>query len=155
MAIKLSEEIKELFQDKNALKVLATTDEKGDPHVAFKNSFHINEEGQLIYLEIIETSETNRNLVSSIWFNRKVAVNILCANKKSYQIKGKPIKAIISGAIFEKYYKEVRSKFEDSDLSTVWIIEPEEIREETFKVRREKEEKEHLLLIHLDRLVKR
>jgi len=154
MAIKLSKEIKELFEDKDTLKVLATTDKNGTPHVVFKNSFHINEEGQLVYLEIIETSETNRNLVSSIWFNRKVAVNVFRNDKKSYQIKGKPIKALISGRIFEKYYKEVRSKFEDLDLSTVWIIEPEEVKEETFNIRIEKEAKEHPLLIHLDRLVK-
>ncbi len=152
MAIELSKEIKELFSNKSSLKALASTDTEGVPHLVFKDSFHINDDGKIVYLEIIETSKTNKNLVSSIWFNKKVAINILAEDKRSYQIKGTPIKAIISGKIFEKYYREVQEKFGDWDLSTAWVIEPEEVREETFSVRRVTEEKEHLILRHLDRV---
>jgi len=154
MGIELNQTIRDLFSDPNSLKVLASTDAEGIPHLAFKNSLQINDEGKIVFLEIIESSQTNKNLVSSIWFNRKIAINILAQDKRSYQIKGTPIKAIISGQVFEKYYLDVREKFGDIDLSTVWIIEPEELREETFSVRREIEEKEHPLLRHLDRLTK-
>lgn len=153
MSVNLSEEVKSLFLDKDSIKVLASTDENGDPHAVFKGSIHINEEGKVVYLELIESSTTNRNLVSSIWFDKKVAINIVNKDKKSYQIKGRPIKAIISGSVFQKYYKFIQEKLEGgSDLSTVWIIDPESVVEETFQVRREKEEKEHPLLRHLDRL---
>lgn len=153
MSIELSKDIKDLFLDKDTIKVLASTNAEGIPHLVFKNSVHVNDEGKIIFLEIIDSSITNKNLVSSIWFNRKIAINILAKDKRSYQIKGTPIKAIIAGAIFQKYYIEVQKEFGDCDLSTVWVIDPEEVREETFSVRREKEEREHPLLRHLDRLI--
>jgi hypothetical protein len=36
------------------------------------------------------------------------------------------------------------------DLSTIWIVEPEEVIEETFAVRKVREEALHPLLRHLD-----
>ncbi|WP_425802689.1 pyridoxamine 5'-phosphate oxidase family protein [Desulfitobacterium sp. Sab5] len=154
MGIELNQAIRDMFAERENIKILATTDNEGNPHLVVKHSLHINDDGKIVYLEIIESSQTNKNLVSSIWFNRRVAINVLTKGKRSYQIKGTPIKAIIAGKTFEKYYSEVREKLGDIDLSTVWLIEPEEIREETFSIRREKEEKEHPLLRHLDRLTK-
>lgn len=155
MTVKLSQEIKEIFLDKESIKVLGTVDEFGVPHVVFKDSIDINAKGEIVYLELIETSITNRNLVSSIWFDRKVSINVVDKNKKSYQIKGIPTEAIISGAIFEKYYEEVQRKLgDDYDLSTVWIIEPEIVVEQTLSVRIKIEEEKHPLLKHLDRLAK-
>lgn len=152
MAIELTKEIKELFEDPQSIKVLATTGRDGNLNVVFKQSLRINEQGYIEYKELIETSQTNKNMVYSIWFHKLVSVNIRNGNK-SYQIKGYPYRSLIAGREFEAAYREVQEKHGKIDLSAVWRIEPVEIREETFDKRRVEEEEEHPILKHLDRLI--
>lgn len=154
MTIKLEEEIIELLNSKDTVKVLATLNRDNIPHVAFKEFLDVNADGNILYLELIESSQTNSNMVNSIWFKRKVAINIKSQDGRSYQIKGTPIRALISGPIFENYYKLVSEKIEDGDLSTVWIIRPEEVINETYEIRKKEEEEKHPLLKHVDRLAK-
>lgn len=154
MSFKLEELVVALINAKDSVKVLATTDKKGVPHVVVKDSISVNEKDELIYLELIESSKTNENLVSSIWFKRRVAVNVTGSDGTSFQIKGTPVKCIISGPVFEHYYIAAKERYKEADLSAVWVIEPEEARNETYAFRREEEEKQHPLLIHLDRLAK-
>lgn len=154
MTIKLEEEIIELLNSKDTVKALATLNTNNIPHVVFKESLDVNEDGNILYLELIESSQTNSNMVNSIWFKRKVAINIKSQDGRSYQIKGTPVRALISGPIFENYYKLVSEKIEDGDLSTVWIIRPEEIINETYEIRKKEEEEKHPLLKHVDRLAK-
>jgi hypothetical protein len=149
----LSERIHVLLQDQLAVKVLATADQQGQPHIVLADSLTANDKGQLVYLELIETSRTNINLVNSIWFKRKVAVQ-LSRGGEAYLIKGYPVYSIISGPVFEHYYRSAREQNPDFDLSTVWIIEPDEINEDTYSARKSKERAEHPLVMHLDRLAK-
>ncbi|WP_038323027.1 hypothetical protein ACRQU7_05295 [Caproiciproducens sp. R1] len=152
MSIQLNDQVIALINDPKTLKVLASADQNGVPHVVFKGSVSVNADGKLQYLEIIETSQTNRNLVHSIWFRRQVAVGILTQDSRSYQIKGTPVRAVICGELFEENYIAVRERFgKDADLSTVWIIDPEEIREETFSVQASREREAYPLIGHLDR----
>lgn len=154
MAAALEQKVVELLNDVNSVKVLATTDKEGSPHVTFKNSIRAREDGYIQYWELIETSKTNKNMVNSIWFHKQVAINVY-ADGVSYQIKGIPYKAIISGKEFEEAYKQVRERFKDGDLSTVWLIEPLQITEETFQKRKAQEEEQHPILKHLDRLLEK
>lgn len=154
MAIKLEKEIIDLITGDKTLKVLATSDKDGVPHVVFKGSINIDGDGNIVYLELLESSKTNSNLVNSIWFRKKVAVTVKSEEGRSVQIKGTPVRCLITGPVFEQYYKLVRKRNEENDLAAVWIIEPEEIREETYKVRKVEEESKHPLLLHLDRLSK-
>ncbi len=151
MAVILNDEIKALLLEKTTVKAIATVDREGNPHVAYKGSLHINDEGNLEFYELLESSQTNKNMVWSIWFKKTVAVNILGKDGTSYQMKGVPRKAVIAGREFQRHYNLVQEKYGDMDLSTVWIIEPEEVVEESFKKRRAAEEKEHPILGHLDR----
>lgn len=82
MAITINNEIRELLRDKQTLKVLASVDKTGKPHVAFKGSIDVDEDGNLYYLEVLESSQTNKNLTNSIWFDKYVAINILVPTKK-------------------------------------------------------------------------
>jgi hypothetical protein len=73
---------------------------------------------------------------------------------RSYQIKGIPVKALICGREFQDAYSAVQNTLgKDADLSTVWIIEPREIREETPGIRREEHREKYPLAGHLDRYV--
>jgi len=155
MAIQLNEEVKELLQDKDTLKVLATTGENGIPHVVIKQTLHLGEDGNLVYLELIESSRTNKNLVRAIWFDRKVALALKGKDGESWQITGKPVKAHVTGPIFQKHYVSVRERLGDVDLATVWVIEPEEVTDQSFSARRKEEEALHPTFAHLDRLAKR
>jgi general stress protein 26 len=154
MVVQLANEVTELLKDDETVKVLATTNENGVPHVAIKQSIQLGEDGKIIYLELLESSKTNKNLVKSIWFNRKVAIALKGKEKESYQIIGRAVKAIISGPVFQKHYVDIREKLGDVDLATVWVIEPEEVSNQTFSVRKAQEEATHPIFKHLDRLNK-
>lgn len=153
MAIELSKEIRALFANKDNLKVLATADEHGVPHVTVKDSLFIHENGQVVYLEMLEKSVTNRNMTHSLWFERPVAVNVIAKNR-SFQIKGIPVKTLIAGREYESYYREAEKINPENDLTAVYFIEPTEVREETYAVRLAEEKKKHPLYVHLDKLAK-
>jgi hypothetical protein len=87
-------------------------------------------------------------------FDKKVAINILTKDGKSFKIVGRPLRSITCGKLFEKTYELLREKRGDVDLSAIWIIQPEEIREETFAVRIKEEEEAYPIIKHLDRFVK-
>ena len=156
MAVRFDQEIVDMLQDKKTVKVLATTSENGAPHVVIKQTLHLGDDGNLVYLELLESSLTNKNLVRSIWFDRRISIALRGENGHSYQIIGRPVKAVISGPVFQRHYVSVRESLgEDVDLATVWIIEPEEVRNQTPAVRRRQEGDAHPLFIHLDRLAKK
>ena len=156
MAVKLTDDIITLLErGGDTVKALATVDGSGVPHAVFKDAVYADEEGNLISLEIIESSRTNSNLVHSIWFKRKVTLSLLGSDGTSYQIKGTPVRCIVTGPVFERHYREIRGKLGDVDLAAVWVIEPEEIRNETFRVRTEEEAAAHPLFLHLDRIAKK
>ncbi len=150
--IKLHKEVVELFQDRDARKALATVDENGVPHLVFKGSLTILEDGTIAYAERLDSSQANKNMVRSIWFGKTVAVTVI-KDGTAYQIKGKPHKCLIAGPLFKEFLIKVREKEgDDADIQSVWIITPEEIRDETLSRRiREEEEKRPFFNRHLDR----
>jgi hypothetical protein len=154
MAISINEELAALLGKEDTVKLLVTTDEKGAPHAVVKESLQIDADNQLIYLELLESSQTNRNMVRSIWFNHPITVAVVGASGESFQIKGNPVKAIVSGLVFRKYYEQVREQNGDADLAAVWVIEPKEVVDQSFLVRRQQEAERRPYFKHLDRLAK-
>ncbi|HEX9022889.1 MAG TPA: pyridoxamine 5'-phosphate oxidase family protein [Geobacteraceae bacterium] len=154
MATKLSAEIIDLLGDSETTKVLATLDADGFPHAVVKQSLQPGEDGEIIYLELLESSQTNRNLVRSIWFNQKVAIALKGKDGRSWQVKGRPVRTHITGPLFQRHYTEIRERLGDVDLAAVWVIEPEEVIEESFAARRSEEERKHPVFTHLDRLAR-
>jgi hypothetical protein len=154
MAAKLNKEIIALFSSDDSTKVLATVTENGYPHAAAKRFIRVDDDGNLLYLELVESSRTQKNLVRSIWFDHKVSISVSDSNGQSWQIKGKPVKTLITGPVFLHHYRDVRQRLGDVDLSAVWVIEPEEIINESILVRHAEEEQAHPLFRHLDRLAK-
>lgn len=150
MAVTLSDYVKELLRSRDTKKVLATVDKNGVPNVAFKGSITADEEGNILVLELLETSQTNKNLTYSLWFDKIVTVSVLGENGVSYQIKGVPKKVHIDGPYFEQKYKEVKARNPQSDLSGVWIIEPTEVKEQTYSVRLQEQKEQHPIIGHLD-----
>lgn len=152
MSIKLGNEVIGIIEDNNTLKIVSTSDEDGVPNASIKQSLYVNGDGNIEYLELLESSKTNRNLNYAIWFDKKVSVLLKGDGDLSYEVKGKPLKALISGVKFQEKYVEIRSKLGDVDLAVVWIIEPEEVINKSYFFRKAKEESEHPFFKHLDRL---
>jgi hypothetical protein len=148
----LSHQTKELINDRSVTKVIATRDENGTPYAVVSPFLQLGEKGELVHLELLEKSASNRNLLRSLWFEKKISVTLYAATGESYVITGRPVKAHISGPVFRHYYQQVRSSIADGDLSTVWLIEPEEVVDETYATRKQREEEHFPFTVHLDRL---
>ncbi|MDR1625604.1 MAG: pyridoxamine 5'-phosphate oxidase family protein [Spirochaetia bacterium] len=155
MSFALSPEAAQAIRAKDSIKILATVGQEGSPHAVVKNSLTLLDDGTIAFYELIETSQTQKNLVYSIWFNKLAAITVLTQDGKSYQVKGIPRKVIIAGQRFLDAYTDVQKNIgPDIDLSAVWLIVPSEEREQTFLVRRDIEESQHPYEIHVDRIVK-
>ncbi len=149
----VDEKLRAIINKPDTLKAVATIDKNGVPHVVFKGSVGASDDGNIYFYELLESSRNGQNLVHSIWFGKKVAINVLDGDRNSYEIVGKPVKCITSGREFEKVYIAVRERLGDVDLSAIWIVEPETVTNETFKVRFSEQEEKYPILKHLDRLV--
>jgi hypothetical protein len=149
---KLSLEILHLLDQPTTNKVVATTDEFGRPYAVASPFLHAGPEGELVHLELLEKSSTNRNLLRSLWFDKKVSVTLAGPDGASYVIQGRPVKSLISGPIFRRHYQNVRTLLGDADLAAVWLIVPEVVVNETYAVRKEEEEERFPFSVHLDRL---
>lgn len=154
MAHIISDDIKKALADKNTIKALATVDKNGQPYVVYKGFIHLNEQNQIELNEILESSQNNSNLVYAIWFEKTVALNILTEEKKSYQLRLKPVKSITSGRYFEKVYNQIRSNGRDIDLGAIWQFEILDEKEETPAKRFAEDEEKYPILKHIDRLLK-
>jgi hypothetical protein len=152
MANIISDELVKVINAADTLKALATVDKNGVPHVVFKGSIHADDDGNILFYEILESSRNEQNLVHSIWFDKKVAINVLDKDKNSYEITGKPVRCVTCGREFEHTYEAVRGKLGDIELAAIWYVEPENVVNETFKVRVKEEKENYPLICHLDRI---
>lgn len=151
----INEEVKAIINNPLSLKSIATVSREGVPHVAYKGSLHF-EGNEIIFYDYIQSSQINKNLVNAIWFDGKAAINIYYDDgkeKKSFLIIGKPVRCVTAGKEFEKLYISLQDRYgKDMDLSAIWYIEPEYVRDESLFSRKEEEEKKYPYIMHLDRL---
>ncbi|NTV82304.1 MAG: hypothetical protein HGA14_00065 [Chlorobaculum sp.] len=128
---KLPEELVELLNDPASGKVVGSTDEDGTPHLVTKGSLTTLDGETIVFAEGFESSQSNRNLIRSIWFNQKVSINVT-RGTTSYQIKGRPYKYLITGRIFRTMIDRARQRRgPEADIAGVWVIAPEEVRNES------------------------
>ncbi len=153
MTGELLQRIGTLLAEDGTIASLATIDEHGVPQSVPAPFLLLDEAGRLVHLELLETSSTHRNLLGSIWFDRPVSVTLRGGNEEVLVISGRVYKALVSGQIFSRFYRKVRSQLGDADLAAVWLIEPLQIRDETYQIRKAQEETFHPFYSHLDRLV--
>lgn len=154
MSVDMGEELRNLIKDKASIKILATIDGDGNPYIDVKRFVYITENENIEYLELVEASENYKNFTRSLWYDKKVSLSISNENGVSYQIKGRPIKILVSGPLFEKHYVSIRENIGDVDLAAVCVIEPEEIIDQSYSKMLEEQEKLPPIFKHLDRLTK-
>ncbi|MFL0195257.1 hypothetical protein ACJDU8_06705 [Clostridium sp. WILCCON 0269] len=146
-------DIKNIINNSETTKILATVGINGIPHTSVKQTIHINEEGNIEYVELFESSQSYRNITGSIWYDKKVSIAICGKNKESYTIIGRPVKILITGRYFEEIYSDILEKL-GFDMAAVVIIEPESIENQSPRDKFEKQEKDKPFFKHLDRIKK-
>lgn len=155
MSVKLDEKIVQLLNDDETIKIVSSVGRLGIVNSAVKQSIRLNAEGNIEYLEYLESSDTNRNLIHSLWFEHNVSILLIGKNKESYELRGIPIEAVIEGEKFQDNYVEVQEKKAGKlDLATVWVINVTEIRNKNLFERAVQERIDHPVISHLDRLAK-
>ncbi len=60
--------IRELLADKRAIVVISAVGQDGNPYTEVSRKLVLNESGRLEYYEFLETSQLQKNLVYSLWF---------------------------------------------------------------------------------------
>lgn len=68
-------------------KIISTVSKSGNPSISFRKTLFFNDNEELVLLEPTETSEISRNLVYSLWFDKKVIIAILCKNEANLLIR--------------------------------------------------------------------
>jgi hypothetical protein len=154
MTTPLDPKVIALLQDPATIKILATSGGDGAPHAVVKQSIQLGEDGHIHYRELLETSLTNKNMVRGIWFGGAVAIALAHPDGRSAQIKGRPVKAHITGPLFQRHYLELRACDPEADLAAVWVIEPREVIDQDARARRASEAARHPHFLHLDRLAR-
>jgi hypothetical protein len=152
MSVNQSEYLRKLLEDPATVGTIATLDESGAPHAVPSPFLRLDSDGRLVHLELLETSTTHRNLLRSIWFERPVTVTLSGKEGRVIVVKGRVHKAHVSGPLFSDYYREVRKQLGDTDLAAVWLIDTQEVIDETYALCKAREEELHPFFMHLDRL---
>jgi hypothetical protein len=146
-------DIKQIINNPNTVKIVGTVGTDGVPHTAVKQSLHLNNDGRIEYVELFESSKSYRNVTGSIWYNKKVSISILSENKESYEIVGEIERILIAGKEYEKVYTKVLEE-KGYDIAAVVLIVPETIENNSPKGKFEEQEKTRLFYKHLDRFSK-
>ena len=131
-------------------KIISTVSKSGNPSISFRKTLFFNDNEELVLLEPTETSEISRNLVYSLWFDKKVIIAILCKNEANLLIKASPVRAVVAGKDFEKYYCEYLGKYNKLDLAAAWIMKIDKIVEVGEEIDILNEKRNYPFIGHLD-----
>jgi hypothetical protein len=149
----MGDEVLELLNEAGSVKILVTTGDDGLPHPVVKASLR-SEGGDILYFEFLESSRTNRYMTRALWFDKTVRVLVLTPGEKSFSLSARPLRAIVNGKDFQRYYEEVQKRW-GFDLAAVWILRPEGAVEKTLRKRIAEETAARPYFVHLDRIAKK
>jgi len=150
--LKLSKEIINLINDPTTIKIVASTDEAGKPSASRRDTLTVLDDGTLAYAEEFEGSQTNSNVLRAIWYKRKVGISLFNAEGKAYQLFARPVRFDFIGPLHKKFYHELREKKgDDSESTGVWILEVDEVINDSPAFRKTEEDRIHPYFRHLDR----
>lgn len=150
----LTPQLRTLLAAPHALRVLATCGVDGSPHAVLAPALEVDAEGRILYLEPLESSRTQRDLVAAIWFDRPAVVVVVGEDGTTWRISGRVRKAHVTGALFRERYERLRAEEPGTDLAAVWEIEPREITDESAATLGRRQEAGRPFFTHLDRIAR-
>lgn len=145
--------IKNLANDPNTIKIVGTVSVDGVPHTAVKQTLRIRDDGNIEYIELLESSKSYRNITGSIWYNKKVSISLVGENRESYVILGSPERILVSGREFEEIYEKTLAE-KGFDIAAVITIIPESVEKNSPQEKFAQQDESRLFYKHLDRLGK-
>ena len=141
--------IKSIINNPKTIKVLGTVGVDGVPHTAVKQSLHINEDGNIEYFELLESSVSYKNVTGSIWFDKKVSIVVIGENRESFEITGRVDRILIAGDRYEEAYKKALEE-KGFDIAALIIIIPEKIDDKAAKKKFEEQDSTRIFYRHLE-----
>jgi hypothetical protein len=147
------EAITRLLNDPDSVKIVTAIGPDGIPHSAPKGTLRIDEEENIEYVEILESSKSYRNATYSLWFDKKVAVLVIGPKREVYEITGVVRTILVAGRKFEEVYKRLEAS-RGFDISAVVTIVPESVENLSPAEKIAEQEKHHFFYRHLDRIAK-
>ncbi len=138
----IPENVKALLEDQNTVKTLTTVDEEGNPHSVPIGSFSVMDDGNVAFLELLDTCQTQKNMLNCYWFKKDVSILAIgdWGKGEAFQIKGSPYKFLTEGPIWDKFLDMIWKVIPEANPSGVWLITPKEIRDQNYFARRKGEE---------------
>lgn len=146
---KIKEELKRIMEDQGSLKIVSSQNRDGVIHSVPKGSLEISGEDELTYVEVLESSASYRNIVYSIWFDKKVSVLVVGEQKEAYLIHGHVRKILTSGREYEGYYRNLQET-RGFDIAAVVRIAVEDVKDLNLAKAIEKQKAEHPFFQHYD-----
>ncbi len=138
----ITPELTEIINDPGTIKLLTTTSEDGKPHPARKQSLTALENGTLAYMELLETSQTMKNMVWSVWWQKEVSILIINDAKNCCcEIKGVPYRLHHQGSLWDTFLDQIWKIIPTANPAGVWEINPKQVIDQNFEAsaRREAE----------------
>lgn len=154
MNIVVQPSVHDLVADARATRVLVTCGASEQPHAIVGPLLDVDAEGRVLYLEPLEASRTQRDLVGSLWFDLPVALVFVRGDGTTWRVGGRVRKSHIAGPLYRSYYERLRRDDPASDLAAVWEIEPLETSDETPATLRRRQAAERPFFTHLDRIAR-
>ncbi len=154
MSTVLHPSLRELLGDQQAFRVLVTCGPSEEPHAVVAPVLEVDAAGRILYLEPLEASRTQRDLVGSLWFDLPIAFVVVGRDGTTWRIGGRVRKSHVAGPLFRERYERLNREQPGSDLAAVWEIEPQEISDETPATLRKRQDAERPFFKHLDRIAR-
>jgi hypothetical protein len=154
MKIELEPRLRELLSDRAAMRVLVTCGPSEEPHAVVGPVLEVDAAGRILYLEPLEASRTQRDLVGSLWFDLPVAIVVVDRYGTTWRIGGRVRKSHVAGPVFRERYERNGREHPGSDLAAVWEIEPQEISDETPATLQKRQDAERPFFKHLDQIAR-
>lgn len=148
----LDQKVIDLINDEQTVKMLATVDSDGVPYAEIKQSVHLGRDGSIHLLEFHEYTITGCNLVNSIWFEHPLSIALKGIEGHCVQIKGRAIRAIVAGTVYQDYYKKVRAQYGDIELAAIWVIGVDQVTQQGIVQQPYCNAKDNGPFLHLDRI---
>lgn len=147
----ISNELIELIKEKSTLKIVSSQNKDGEINAVPKGSLEVTGENELTYVEILESSNSYKNIVYSIWFDKPVSVTIVGDNKETYILHGRVQRVLTCGREFENYYK----KYKDArgfDIAAAVKLDIKSVRKLDLSKLIDDQKQEHPFFSHYDSL---
>jgi len=138
----IPDNIKGLIENPKCIKTLTTVDKDGNPHSVPINSVSVLDDGHIAFIELLDTCQTQKNMLNCYWFKKDVSLLVIgdWSKGEAFQVKGIPYKFETQGPLWDKYLDMIWKFIPQADPSGVWLIKPKEIRDQNYFVRRAGEE---------------